>query len=135
MSAPTAEHLFDEHNIDHVDRYLDPLSALAGSLGVLALASWAAAIATHLIHVNATNIGAVVIAVGLAAVVTVCAVICWCASAIRAHNRRIATVVCARIDAMGDLHGRRHPDQVGVPRPDVDSELRAYLAGRIERDE
>lgn len=131
MSAPApAVDLFaDNHNIDHVDRTVDSLNATALALAVLAVATWAAAIAT--VQLDADP-GGVVLTVGLAAVVSVCSAMCWCSASIRHHNRRTAEALCYRIEQDLELRRRVTDRSAGL---DVSENWQAYIAGRIDRDD
>lgn len=130
MSAPTVD-LFEDHHraIDTIDHAVDAINTAAIAIGVLALASWGVAVAT--VRLRAAT-GTTVLAVGLAAVITVCSAMCWCAAGIRHYNRRLAEAICHRIEQDLDLHRRIDRPTPGV---DVGDELRAYIAGRIDRDD
>lgn len=129
MSAPAVDLFADHHNtIDHIDRTVDPLTATAGALAVLALASWGAAVTAVRLNADAGN---VVLAVGLASVVSICSAMCWCVASIRHHNRRLAEAMCYRIECDLDLQRR-----AGKPTSsDVGDNWQAYIAGRIDRDD
>lgn len=127
MSAPAVD-FADHHDIDHLDRSVDSLTATAGALAVLAFASWGAAVTAVRLNADAGN---VVLAVGLAAVVSICSAMCWCVASIRHHNRRLAEAMCYRIEC--DLDLRRRTEK--PPGSAVDDSWRAYIAGRIDRDD
>lgn len=127
MSAPAVDLFADHNTIDHVDRTVDSLTATATALGVLALASWVAAIVAVRLNADAGN---VVLGVGLSAVISICSAMCWCVSMIRHHNRRMAEALCYRIEQ--DLELRRRTER---PTEGPDESWRAYLAGRIDRDD
>lgn len=131
MSAPApAVDLFaDNHTIDRIDRTIDPLVATALALGVLAAASWGAAVATVRLDAHP---GGVVLAVGMAAVISMCAAMCWCAASIRHHQRRTAEALCYRIEQDLELRRRVTDRSAGL---DVSESWQAYIAGRIDRDE
>lgn len=115
------------------DRTVDPLTAGGIALTVVALACWIAAIITHTLNRNAPNDAPVILIVGAAAVATVCSVVCFCAASLRHHHRRACLAICRKIEAVHAARPRPGPGQLQAAGPDV--EWRAYLAGRIDRDE
>ncbi len=121
-------------------RNVDILSAVAGVLAALAVVAWAITVLVHVQYRDDQNASAVVLAAVLAATITTCGVACAVGAANRRYARTVVdqdiAVLCRRLDRVVGVAGAPPAPVAGgvLPSPAAD-EWRAYLAGRLDRDD
>jgi hypothetical protein len=116
-------------------RHIDIMSAVAGALGVLAVALWVLTVVVALrTHDSRQNSDGVVITAALAATLTVTTAIAALAGVIRRYVRTVidkdVSVVCSRID---DLADQLSPAAPVNGKRNVADDWQSYIAGVLDR--
>lgn len=123
----------------HAGRNVDLLAGVACLLGMLALVAWSiAGLAVQLDHRNDRSTSAGLLATVLASTITICAAACAVGAANRRYARALIDHDLAVLYRKLDRMAGPPPAPAGganVLQPAAADEWRAYLAGRLDRDD